>query len=313
MKQIKILHVVSSVLLLTAVVYGQTDNYSVANGGASGLLGDDVLTRTPVPPSMNFPGAGLGFEVDAISQGMNEDLITGYQFSVDQGSLGIAGAVLAEAAASDQQADIYQSAGTGSNTLLYDGDGSTAPTLGLLEQPMADDVDGWENDAFSGSIYFSYNVLAAPPPALGTSGADIYRSFTLPGYDSIPPATPYAFAGMLGLDMSGLATDDIDALVVFDNGDGVWNGTDFILFSLTRTSMAFSNGSAYNGANAADILIATASGAGNGIFTPAASLGLNGATDNIDALDVIPEPSTLMLMLVAGGGIGLYRRIRPKY
>jgi len=233
------------------------------------------------------------------------------------GAIGAAGLEIAGAGApgpGDHPADIYNSIGTGGNTLLWDGDGVANPglaaPLGLAEPvPGGDDVDGWDNRLGPGpAIFFSLDLATAP--LVGFFGADVLLSPAAPAYDLA--AVPYAPAPMLGLDMLGPGTDDLDALVVFDHSGapGVFDGADYILFSLTpgSPSLGLGSGTPYAGFGAEDILIAVVGG--GGMFLPGAALGL-APGDNLDALDVIPEPSVGLLMLAGGAGLYIRKRLMP--
>lgn len=282
----------SALLLLTVSAYGQA--FSVVNGGPQGLPGDTIYTPGPTP--LLF-GTGL-YEVDAIS-GNTHVLPDGWAFSVDINSLGApATAVNIEAVGGDQPADIYTSAGFGLNALAWDGNGSSAPGLGLIEPgpvPVGDDVDGLELHGFPGNaltphppgaIYYSLSQASAV--GIGFDGATLFMSPALNGYD-VAPFVPYATSGMLGL--LGGGADDIDAAVVYDNDlDGIWSAGDYVDFSLTAGSL--SGGSA-------DILRSTFGGGPPVVIAAAGSLGLL-PTDNIDALDVIPEPSSVILIALGG-------------
>ncbi len=109
------------------------------------------------------------------------------------------------------------------------------------------------------------------------SGANIY-------FDPEPeiPGTTvlYAPAQLLGLQPGPLG-DDIDGLVVIDNGDRVFTpGQDFILFTLSRESPSL--GAAFR---PSDILASVGGGAFIR-FAQAADLGLL-PTDHIDALEIL--------------------------
>lgn len=99
------------------------------------------------------------------------------------------------------------------------------------------------------------------------------------------PSTLYASYADLHL----LQDDDIDAMVVFDvNADGLFNGVDFVLFSLTADSpsLALIPGASEIAA-AADVFAVSADQPGIRLVASAAELGLGDASDNIDALDVL--------------------------
>jgi len=100
-----------------------------------------------------------------------------------------------------------------------------------------------------------------------------------------PPAPPGLYVS--SLDLGLLQCDDIDGLIVFDtNADGVFNGTDRVLFSLVpdSPSLATIPGASASGA-AADIFVVSYGDPEPTLFASAANLGLGEASDNIDALD----------------------------
>lgn len=157
----------------------------------------------------------------------------------------------------------------------------------------------------------------------------------------------YAPAFMLGLDLiAGTDSDDLDALALWENGTGVyeptlgpysWIGaagagpTDMLLFSVRRGSAIIGAPDGIWGApiEEGDILVPMGPGLLPGIFIPAEVLGLatvrtgTGAAwgvpnpnwgnqdiwaDDLDALDVVPEPAGLGLMGLAL--LALRRRCR---
>ncbi|MEZ6189967.1 MAG: hypothetical protein R3C45_01585 [Phycisphaerales bacterium] len=145
------------------------------------------------------------------------------------------------------------------NKQYLDGNGQPSPPggargLGLLEPMLpgcggncegdnldALDINSTLNDVF-GPIFFSLDSSFADPldgPALnagtalgnGFSGSDILVSRA----GGVPAV--YAIAGSLGLDLQGFDTDDLDALILQDNGDAQYDpAVDRILFSVRRGS-----------------------------------------------------------------------------
>ncbi|MCZ6783499.1 MAG: PEP-CTERM sorting domain-containing protein, partial [Proteobacteria bacterium] len=117
-----------------------------------------------------------------------------------------------------------------------------------------------------------------------------------------------------------VAGDEIDALVVFDDdGDGVFSGTDQVLFSLAAGSPTL----IVLGASPADVLSITFGGV-LGVFATAAELGLD-PDDELNMLELVPlvggdagatilvkvpEPSTTLLLTTALLGVGLAIRKR---
>ena len=112
------------------------------------------------------------------------------------------------------------------------------------------------------------DILFNPDP-LDVTGAD---------------TTLFAFHTDLGLQ----AFDDIDGMIVFDlDVDGVFNGTDVILFSLTpdSPSVGLIPGSDQDGGGANVFMVSP--GVPPERFISAGELGLGNPSDNIDALDVL--------------------------
>lgn len=307
---------IAGIVLMLVATQAHGQSFSVFAGGPTPAPGDDILNPGPIPILVG--GGGLpGLEVDGFSWGhQNNFAITGYEFSVDPGSVGAPGtAVALESATGDHPADIYGSAGGGGNGLVWDGDGVAtplaAPPLGLFEQPFpADNVDGWDNRLGPGPAIF-YSLDLATAPAGGGVGADVFLAPSVLGYDLPPTPGIYAPALALGLDTLGAGTDDLDALVVFDisGAAGVFDAADYILFSLApgSPSLVGGSGTAYAGLGAEDILTASAGGV-MGLHLAGAALGL-APGDNLDALDVIPEPNVILMMLVGGAGLFVRKRL----
>jgi len=144
------------------------------------------------------------------------------------------------------------------------------------------------------------------------SAANIYD---VPGYGETSPSMPFAASASLGLDTLGLNTDNIDALVLYDlnqlggpkrNGPGAEAGIDYALFSLSHGSASLNN----LGLSEADIFFTDFSGS-FALYASAADLGLAGGPglqpgDNVDALEIVPEPVTLFLF--GFGGLVLLRK-----
>ena len=182
--------------------------------------------------------------------------------------------------------------------------GVMAPPIGPGTHDNVDALDlqlltSWT----AGYLNWTYfTIYADEAAAVGISAADILD--IPPGAGGGVAAPPYAPAMAMGLDMvGGPNSDDIDALVVFDNGapgGPAWGGPgaepiiDYALFSLAPGSaslMAF-------GVDAADVCFTDFTGA-FAVYAPSATLGLMGAPggfpgtgDNLDALE-IPCPGDL--------------------
>lgn len=189
--------------------------------------------------------------------------------------------------------------------------GAPSPPLGLLEPPFGidDNVDGLDMrlgpvvlPALGPSIFWSVDMATAgavpPYVGLGATAADIFWSPPIAGY-SIAPVI-YAPAAMIGL----LLGDDIDALVYFEDGLGGPSPGDIILFSLAPGSPTLA---ALGGASPADILVTSPFMPAPGLFLLSGALGLT-PVDNLDALDVIPEPDCVIFATLAGLGFVLRRR-----
>ena len=310
-----------------------------------------------------------------IDPGDGRDLVYRWNFSVDEFAGGALGAVASpgpdvftEGATGPLQAsaDVFLthtppawpsfgspfppppfSSFPGANIQVLDGDGSSAPGLGLIEPnpptpfvpPLGvfvpdpgDNLDAIDMDTAmplgaGAPVFFSLdsafpdpieNPIGAFPgpnfgtaPANGVSGSDILVAPLGAG-----AFVPYAPAAMLGLDMAGPDTDDIDGLIVADVGPtpGVYDpvggpyswlggGTDMVLFSLRRGSALIGVPDSLAGVpiSEGDILMPIGPGFAPGIFVAAEDLGLGTLrsgtatfvdnlgtlwNDDLDALDV---------------------------
>lgn len=200
---------------------------------------------------------------------------------------------------------------------LFDGDGlagafggSSFPGLGLIEpSPIGvaggdnlDALDGLHDAAaMGGPIYFSlHNASAA---AYGFEGADVLVA-TVGG-----PAL-WVDAMFLGLDRQGDGTDELDALVLWENGNGQYDpspelfswspqGGDMLLFSVTAGSAVIGQPDSIFGQpiEAGDLLVPAPNGQSwPGIFIAAERLGLAtlragySEMDNLDAADIVAKP-----------------------
>lgn len=356
--------------LVVAIVLGMAfsrisadaQNVSVAPGGPSGFAPGDIIAPGP---AVIIPSAGAPFfpNVNGFSYGypsaifFTPGFVVYPEFSVGPVAVGAPGSSVASEAAGgivgpgDHPADIYISGGpfspAGSNIMVLDGDGVANPSLppplaggiGLIEQPfLGDDVDGWDNGppgGGGGPIWFTVDPASLGPafPA-GTGFAapdDIYLTLApIAGYDTSPPAVLYGAGAMLGL--AG-GVDDIDALVVFDDGALSLGspfyapGADVVLFSLAAGSPYIGTidpGGSGLAITEGDILIDAASAGtlGPAIFMPAETIGLStirsggGVDDELDALDIqfqfepVPEPASAALFLLGLGVLMARRRLR---
>lgn len=263
-------------------------------------------------------------------------------FSVDEFAQGIPlggpfATVQSEAAMQEAAADIFVSRLQGigpflpgqiqpNNVQVADGNGESAsasgvtPGLGLIEpSPPSSQVpdQGSNLDAFelSGTtnpamqrIFFSLQGSVQDPleptavffdsaAAQGFRGGDILEFDPGTGQISL-----YAPADVLGLDRFGFGLDDVDALVVVENGipgyqaptalyDWQFGVSDLILFSVRRGSDIIGTPDSLQGLpiRPGDVLIPPIGGGflGSpppGTFVPSGTLGL-GPMDELDALD----------------------------
>lgn len=319
------------------------------------------------------PSGACGItELDALSYG--KDWGTQLFFSVDEFATGVASPlapnVFTEAAAGEASPDYFTYLGPFiptppgppiGNTAAADGNGfvpSGAPGWGGIEpnppSPGAlpdpgDNLDGLDvNTVFAdltGPIFFSLDSLFADPlepvppfpncgtaPFNGFSGADVLVSFA----GGAPVlAIP---AGLLGLDLGGFDTDDLDALIFYDaDGSLTLTPGDMIYFSVRRGSAVIGALDSAFGApiEPGDVLTVPAGPPGTpAIFIAAEAMGLGTARsatagpfgpDDVDALDVIeylfapPVPSlgpwglgALAAVLAAGPLLGLRLRRRRR-
>ena len=206
------------------------------------------------------------------------------------------------------------------NTGVYDGNGGMtpfpSPTLNLIEPnpptPLSamadfgDNLDALDVDSVDiAAVYFSLDAMFADPlevpfgaPGPPNTGTALANGFA--GADVLMTAVPggppvlYAPGFSLGLDLAGIGTDDLDALILNDFTDGVfgtytpttgpysWLGlaggapTDMLLFSVRRDSMLIGTLDGLFGApiEEGDILVPMGPGALPGIWIPAEALGL---------------------------------------
>jgi hypothetical protein len=241
-------------------------------------------------------------------------------FSVNRTSVGAPGtAVASESFFADHPADIFVSTLTGTNFQFRDGNGLIAnpftpgapsPPLGLIEPLPGDNVDALDLrlgpvsiPALGPSIFWS--VDTATSIGLGVTPADVLWSAALPGYSGTP--SMYAPGVFLGL----LPGDDIDGLVWFEDDTGGVptpgpTPGDMMIFSLAPGSATLGALGYAPGTGGADLFVTKPGGIVT-LFAPASALGLL-PSDNIDGLDVVPEPRALALFSLAGLAVILRRR-----
>jgi len=211
----------------------------------------------------------------------------GWYFSVTPASVGLPGtAVNAQLV---RGGDVFESAGTGTNTLFR-----AETALGLVAA-VSDNLDALEVD--QEKRIRATNDNATPGVYDRTKQWFTLRSGTMFGLKALGGATVAASDilqfngnGDLVIAVSGAmlglgATDDLDALVIVDTVPlDVLNGTDRVYYSLAAGSPAL------GGDSPADVFCHTVGGAtcgslGGRLEKRAADLGL-AATDDLDALDV---------------------------
>jgi hypothetical protein len=240
-----------------AEVQGQS--FSVASGDpltASGVHPADILGAGGLPLiacdnlGLLCVDATTGAEDDVSALSFGWDFasteLPPLQFSVAEGSQGMAGtAVKVEASCSpaQPQADAFENALDGSNSQDLDGDGTACGTnagfaLGLTEGATSDSVDALGRDP---CLFVDLNCdglpenpiflsLAPGSPTLGMIGATA-ADVLMTGVEY----APILWAG--GTAHLGLATGDvIDAICVKENGNGLYDAGDLVLFSLAPGS-----------------------------------------------------------------------------
>lgn len=334
------------------------DRTSPSIGGANNLRADDIL-RVPGPVQAAFgAGLGLGMpgdELDDLSGGRAGFAATqpfAMLFSVDRASVGAVPPdpglvsmgfpynVQQQAVRNQAAGDLYMT------TSLFNLSGPVPAPRVMFNHTMVinqgdaggvdfqldpgnspddfvtgpiDDVDGvGYSPGLRGTLNSVFFSVSSDSPSLGKlpgapgSGANLYfdSNTAVAGTEQL-----FIGASKLGL----LAADDIDAFIVFDNGNGVFDdGVDAVLFSLRRNSPTL----ALMGLSAADVFKSTG-GFSFSLVASAAQLGLL-ATDELDALEMLPcanidvcineraifpEPATAMLIIA---GVVAMRRRNPR-
>jgi hypothetical protein len=250
-----------------------------------------------------FLGLGAGDVVDALSFNTTPPHPPPFpplspanplQFSVAPGAVG--------PVVAPDPGTIYRSAGGGVAAVDI-----TRAALGLA---VGDDVDGYENwnvpaGGVASAIFFS---LAPGSPSLGAfSPGDIF--LVVPGGG--------AFGLFINAESLGLCTirsgcgqdDDLDALVV--NTDAWLNVGQLPPTLQTGTGLLFSvapgavglPGGLPPGTLPGDVLHSLGGGVST-LYAGAAQLGL-AAGDNLDALEIVPEPTALLLLAMGLAGLAL--------
>lgn len=285
-----------------------------------------------------LPGAGGVYELDALSYGRDTGAVQ-FLFSVDEFAVGVPGAapdVASEGALglTGASADVFMllaafgtfpPGGVIGNAAVFDGNGigpsalpgvaliePGAPTVGVIPE-LGDNLDAMDLNTtladLSGPIYFSLDgpfpdpnepltiANAGTGPANGFSGADVLVS-TAGGVPAL--AIP---AVLMGLDLAGAGTDDLDALI-FDDADASMGYTpgDTLYFSVRRGSAVVGAMDSFYGVpiEEGDVLtLPTGPGLPPAIFLPAEALGLGTARtftagpwgpDDLNAMDLLIDP-----------------------
>lgn len=272
-----------------------------------------------------------------------------YVFSVDEcgtamGGTPLPGNVATEAPVGDAAADLYQDLGLPPGPLppvpvpvghvgIVDGNGLTSPSgwlypgVGIFEPtwpvagPTGDDIDAVDFDSPGPGpfgVFFSLDAgFLDPCLGIPNTNSALMNGF-LPAMVLRTPApgappVPYAFPPMLGLDLMGTATDDLDALALWENmipgyqpsmAPYDWNlpgGPDMLLFSVRRGSAVIGAPDSLFGApiSEADILTTPfVAGGFPAIFIAAEWMGLRTTRfggvplADLDALDTRTPPQT---------------------
>jgi len=292
-------------------------SFTVAPGAAGGAgaacaLGPADVCNSPADTTNTtfalaaFLGLGAGDVVDALS--FNEGPppppfppfgAVALRFSVAPGAAGpgLPGA--------PDPAAIYRSAGGGTAVL----DISSA-ALGLA---AGDDVSGFENldtpVPSPDAIFFS---LAPGSPSLGALFAPGDIFLVLPGGGAFGLFINAESLGLCTVRSGCGADDNLDAVVV--NTDA-WVGVGMLPPVIqVGGGLLFSVGPGVIGPGLpagtlpGDVLLSLGGGA-SALYAGAAALGL-AAGDDLDALEIVPEPSGFVLVALGLLGLGLVRRRR---
>ncbi len=262
-------------------------------------------------PTIRFLGDGNGseIEVDALSYGHSAaSSQTDAFFSVGPQADGLPGTAVAGQVLADREADLFASNFSGTNTQIYDANGSNgAPNMGLAE-PASTNVDGLDMRASSpeGVLYWSVSRQTAenanPYAPIIASGADIFLGVPANGYSVTNPPQHYAHALDLGL----TETDDVDALVVIEvKNDGVFDPSeDTIYYSLVigSTSLVVAGVPPFDTAAGGDVFLVGGGSPAVGLAFSAQSVGLD-ANDDLDALDFAIRADILTALAAASTSV----------
>ena len=267
----------------------------IANGFATG----DVLAEGPILyTAARDLGIGLS-ALDGLSYGVDV-LIPGVYFSVDRFAVGLPGSPVNERATAGAPvgADIY-SGPVG----VIRGIQRTAESLGFAAGDNITSLEVGKANAHGPSPFTYFSVDASSATTLGnpTLAGSILKSL------GVRHLLGLRHASEMGLQPG----DDIDALVGFFGGLGL---TAWFSLSPASPSTFTRSGAAYapgvkGAASPGDVLTTSFNGA-FGLRFSAASLGLR-PEDNVDALDAVPEPTSLVLV-GSGALFALTKRLRRR-
>jgi len=319
--------------------------------GPGGLPPLDLGLFGYAPCVGHLPGTPCTVEVDALSHGRDNpmdpmfpySLASMIWFSVDRFAMGtppgLAGpSVSTEAPFGEAATDVFSAFGLipgplppfavpPANIGIVDGDGLPSPSgftypgVGIFEGAFSDNLDALDSEMPPGiyPTYFSLEgAIADPLTGVVGSGSAMFHGFSpsdilmSPG-PGMPPGL-FTIAGALGLDLFGFGTDDLDALIMFENGTGVYEpalgpyawtmgGADMVLFSVRRGSAVIGSPDSIFGIpiEEGDILMPPIPGGLSpfpGIFIAAENLGLMTVRsgfpvlhgDDLDAADARFQP-----------------------
>jgi PEP-CTERM motif len=318
----KVIFVIFVIVILNPLIAGAVPivpKYSIdpASPAIDGnITPDDVLESGPV---VHTQGSSLGLQDDffsgvydnlnALSYGQ-DPIMNPLFFSVDRVAVGLPGSdVHSQALPGVEEAagDVYTTLPpSGSNSLYIDEE-----QLGLMPGFFGDDLDALELDSEPNPYtYFSIDSLSATNFAMGGLDDDILVSKADGSFKTYADGIT---------DIGLLANDDIDALVLWDlNLNDQADPGDLALFSLSTFSpSAFTfTGNSYvpglqGSLSPADILFTNFTGSFS-LWASATDIGLD-SYDEVDALDTVPEPATITLMVIGFAGFGFHRyRLRRK-
>lgn len=175
------------------------------------------------------------------------------QFSVGPGSVGTAGTEVNLEASCPQpepQADVFESVLDGSNIQDLDGDGQACSSnqgfgLILFESPVSDNLDALERDPCQFVDLDCDGVLENPILLALSPGSPSLSYFRVTAADILITGlggyNPRIWASGTA-DLGLIVGDVIDALCIRENGNGVYDHEDEVLFSLAPGSPSLSGG-----------------------------------------------------------------------